>query len=101
LRAGLRIKVLRRARRQIAEASAWWKANRLKASAAFDEEMERAFDLLALQPNIGVRIAGTRFTGVRRIHLNRIHYYLYYRPTAEVVEILALWHTSRGSDPRL
>jgi plasmid stabilization system protein ParE len=85
----------------MAEASAWWKANRSKAPTAFDEEMERAFNLLAHQPNIGLRIAGTRFTGVRRIHLNRIHYYLYYRSTGEAVEILALWHTSRGSEPAL
>lgn len=97
----LPIKLLRRAKRQIAEASGWWKANRLKAPDAFDEEMEKAFDLLAFQPNVGVRIAGARFTGVRRIHLNRIHYFLYYRPTADAIEIVALWHTSRGSQPIL
>ena len=97
----LPIKLLRRARRQITEASVWWKANRSKAPTAFDEEIERAFDLVAFQPNVGVRIAGARFTGVRRIHLNRVHYFLYYRPTAEAIEIVALWHTSRGSKPIL
>jgi plasmid stabilization system protein ParE len=97
----LPIKLLRRAKRQIAAASAWWKVNRTKAPEAFDEEIEKAFDLLAFQPNAGIRIVGGRFAEVRRIHLNRVHYYLYYRPTEKAVEILALWHTSRGSDPIL
>jgi plasmid stabilization system protein ParE len=99
LSAKLKVEVLRSANRQIAEASAWWKANRTKAPNAFREEITAAFDLLARQPDIGVRIAG--FEGVRRIHLNRIHYYLYYRVSAQVVEIVALWHTSRGDHPIL
>ncbi|HEV2854798.1 MAG TPA: type II toxin-antitoxin system RelE/ParE family toxin [Thermoanaerobaculia bacterium] len=97
--ASLRIEVLRRANRQIAEASAWWKTNRTKAPHAFREELTAAFDLLARQPNIGVKVAG--FEGVRRIHLNRIHYYLYYRVSTQVVEIVALWHASRGGHPIL
>jgi plasmid stabilization system protein ParE len=80
LSAKLKVKVLRRANRQIAEASAWWKANRTKAPHAFREEMAAAFALLARQPNVGARVAD--FEGVRRIHLNRIHYYLYYRVSA-------------------
>jgi plasmid stabilization system protein ParE len=39
--------------------------------------------------------------GVRRFHLSRIHYQLYYRLDADVVEVLALWHDARGSAPEL
>ena len=99
--AGLPIKLLRRASRQIGEASDWWKANRSKAPDAFEEAIEKAFNLLAFQPNVGVRVRGSRFSDVRRIHLSPIHYYLYYRVSDEGVEVLALWHTSRGSGPRL
>ena len=93
------IKVLRQARRQIDEASQWWRRNRSKAPNAFSEELENAFDLLSTHPNVGVQIAD--FEGVRRLHLSRIHYYLYFRTSARSIEILALWHTSRGSAPRL
>ncbi len=40
---------------------------------------------------------------VRRLHLHRVHYYLYYRIQANrtVVEVLSLWHTSRDTDLKL
>lgn len=39
--------------------------------------------------------------GVRRLHLARIHYDLYYRlvEAPRRLEILAFWHASRGSHP--
>jgi plasmid stabilization system protein ParE len=37
----------------------------------------------------------------RAAHLSRIHYQLYYRVDADVVEVLALWHDARGSAPDL
>lgn len=87
----------------IIEAAAWWAANRPKAPDAFAAEIERAFQLLASQPLIGARSRNVNLAGVRRLHLPRVHYHLYYRVTAspEVVEILALWHTSRGASPDL
>lgn len=88
---------------QITKASAWWDANRPKAPGAFREEIERALELVSAQPQIGARTGNVKLTGVRRIHLSRIHYYIYYRvkETPESVEILALWHASRGSGPQL
>ena len=65
--------------------------------------MERALELISAQPQIGTRATNTRLAGVRRIHLSRIDYYLYYRvrEAPKGVEILTLWHTSRGSEPGL
>jgi plasmid stabilization system protein ParE len=100
LSAGLPIIVLRRANQQIIKASDWWQANRSKAPQAFEEAIESAFDLLSFQPNVGVKVSGTRLPGVRRLHLSPIRYYLYYRVSDAGVEILSLWHTSRGSEPR-
>ena len=99
----LPIRVVRSAADQIAEASAWWNANRPKAPGAFREEMERALELISAQPQIGARATNAKLVGVRRIHLGRIHYYLYYRAreAPKAVEILALWHISRGSGPGL
>jgi len=40
-----------------------------------------------------------RQSGIRRIRLRRTRYYLYYRLADDLIEIVALWHTSRGSPP--
>jgi plasmid stabilization system protein ParE len=103
VRRKLPIRVVRSAADQIAEASSWWNVNRPKAPGAFREETERALELISTQPQIGAKAANAKLAGVRRIHLSRIHYYLYYRvrEAPKVIEILALWHTSRGSGPGL
>ncbi len=99
----LALRVVRSAADQIAQASAWWDVNRPKAPRAFREETERALELISVHPQIGARAANVKLKDVRRIHLSRIHYYLYYRVREPpgVVEVLALWHASRGSGPGL
>jgi hypothetical protein len=39
--------------------------------------------------------------GVRRVHLARIRYHLYYRATSSAVEVLAFWHARRGTGARI
>ena len=97
-----RIRVSRKAAAQIREACAWWLANRTKAPRAFEEELERGFVLASSMPAVGEPVAHPR-PGIRRILLGRIRYYLYYRVSrrTETVEILSLWHTSRGTRPDL
>ena len=99
----LPIRVVRTAADQILEASAWWKANRPKAPEAFREEIARAFELVSAQPYIGARAENVKLADVRRIHISRIRYDLYYRVKAppKIVEILAFWHASRGVGPEL
>ena len=97
------VRIVGSAARAILEAAAWWVANRPKAPDAFAVELERALQLLASQPSIGAQARNVKLVGVRRIHLPRVHYYLYYRVISEptIVEILALWHTKRGTPPKL
>jgi len=85
------------------DADAWWKVNRPEARGAVPEELRRAFRLIALQPEIGAHALNARLAGVRRVHLSRIHYFLYYRLRSDqkAIEVLALWHTSRGRGPGL
>ncbi|MFY9820028.1 MAG: type II toxin-antitoxin system RelE/ParE family toxin [Thermoanaerobaculia bacterium] len=99
----LPFEITRRATRDIAEASAWWDANRPKAPEAFREEMDRAIDLITSHPSIGALARDVRLADARRILLNRVRYFLYYRLSAsgKKIVILALWHTSRGSAPKL
>ena len=99
----LPIKVTRRAAREITEACEWWDANRPAAPEALRQEITRAFRLIALQPGVGAQALNAKLSGVRRIHLSRVHFHLYYRVRSDpaAVEILALWHTSRGTGPRV
>jgi plasmid stabilization system protein ParE len=95
----LEIRVARRAAAEIDEVTDWWKVNRVAAPGAIADEIEWAFALIRSQPRIGALARNARLPGVRRVHLSRIHYHLYYRITPEAIEVLAFWHTSRGSVP--
>lgn len=97
----LPIKVTDGASTQIEEAADWWTANRPRAPEALDQELSGAFALLSHQPAVGARATNVRLPGVRRIYLSRVHYFLYYRLQSSHVEILALWHASRGKGPGL
>lgn len=95
------LRVTARARRHIRQAADWWELNRPLAPGAVKLELGEAFDLLRSQPGIGARATDTKAEGVRRFHLSRIHYFLYYRVVGGTVEVLALRHTSRGAGPQL
>jgi plasmid stabilization system protein ParE len=65
--------------------------------AAFVTDFEHAIQLFASHPAIGARARNFREGEVRRVHLARVHYHLYYRVTTEpAIQILALRHTSRN-----
>ena len=99
----LPVRIVASAGKAILDAAEWWVTNRPKAPDAFMVELERAIQILSSQPLIGARARNIKLAGVRRLHLPRVHYHLYYRVTShpEAVEILALWHTSRGTAPKL
>ena len=97
----MKVRVTKRAQTQIDRTALWWDENRPLAPEAFDEELAEAFSLLGLEPGIGAPVTNTRAKGVRRLHLARIHYFLYYRTRGGEVQVLAVWHTSRGSGPKL
>ena len=77
--------------------------DRSKAPNAIREELERAAAIISLQPEIGARALNVDLAGVRRLHLARVRYHVYYRlrTDPERLEILAFWHESRGRNPPL
>ena len=97
----MRIRVTKRADGHIERAAIWWEQNRPLSPGALDEELAEAFALLTSQSAIGAPALNTKTRGVRRVHLARVHYYLYYRVRGEQIVVLALWHTSRGTAPPL
>ncbi|MFN0306202.1 MAG: type II toxin-antitoxin system RelE/ParE family toxin [Burkholderiales bacterium] len=68
---------------------------------AVREDLKSAFNLLLRQPGVGVRVANARLFGVRRLHLGRIRYFVYYRARNEELIVLSVWHSSRGKGPSL
>ena len=97
----MKVRVTKRGQAQIDRAALWWDENRPLAPEAFDEELAEAFSLLSIEPGIGAPVRNVRTQGVRRLHLARIHYFLYYRMHRGDVQVLAVWHTSRGGSPNL
>jgi len=91
------VRVSKRAQAQIDRAAEWWDQHRDLAPDAFDEDLAKAFLLLSAGPLIGAPALSTSEAGVRRLHLARIRYHLYYRIRSRTVEVVAFWHTSRGA----
>ena len=67
------------------------------------DELEAAYALIESFPFAGEAIPHSRIIGLRRVLLGQTQYHLYYVVSHddEIVEILALWHTSRGKRPRV
>jgi hypothetical protein len=101
--APLLVKVSALAAAQVRAAETWWQLNRPKAPGAIRSELERASSLIALQPGIGTRARNTTLPGVRRLHLAAFATILYYVviEAPSRLEILAFWHASRGTHPKI
>ncbi|MCU0694435.1 MAG: Wzz/FepE/Etk N-terminal domain-containing protein [Polyangiaceae bacterium] len=75
-----------------------------EARLAFSRDLrERRMPLEALaeQPGIGTKIELPRPDEVRRLFLGRIGYFVYYRPKGRFLEVIAFWHASRETGPRM
>lgn len=98
-----RLRTSRRAGRHIRDAAKWWLQNRDKAPLAFAEDLDDALRLVSELPRAGEPVHHAILRGVRRVLLARTSYHLYYvfDEAAATVELLALWHTRRGSEPGL
>jgi plasmid stabilization system protein ParE len=89
------------AARQLRNARDWWLANRDKAPHAFDQDIAALWGVLEDRPElVGRPLEGQ--PSVRRVHLQRIRYYVYFQlaDDGDGVQILALWHERRGSAPK-
>ena len=95
----LKLRIGLRASAQIEKADRWWRENRPAAPGALREDLHAAFDAILSQPGLGTRVESKRVAGVRRLHLGRIRYYVYYHVCGEELIVLSVWHSSRGSLP--
>jgi plasmid stabilization system protein ParE len=92
----------RAAARDFEVAAAWWRTNRPAAPLRFEEEVAGALRLLATAPSMGAPSIDTRLRGVRRCFLSATRYWIYYRARDEsqALDVLRIWHASRGRAPK-
>lgn len=64
-------------------------------------DFAQAVAIVAHHPGLGAEYAGSRTPGVRRLFLNRVGYFLYYKADDGVLTVLAFWHASRERQPVL
>ena len=95
----LELYISRRAAREFERVVEWWAANRLAAPGAVRQDLEAAINLLLVQPDLGARVQQSSSPDVRRFHLDRIRHWIYYRVRPDRLEVLSVWHSSRGSGP--
>jgi plasmid stabilization system protein ParE len=95
----LELHVTRRAAREIERIVSWWARNRPAAPGAVRKELQNVTYLLLQQPDIGTKVDEARSDDVRRFHVDRIRYWVYYRVRRNRLEVLSVWHSSRGSGP--
>lgn len=96
-----RLEITDNAQAHIIAASTWWSAHRPAAPDAIVDELDRIFDLLLSEPAMGTPAKNAELADVRRITVSRIRYFVYYRHVNDAIQILAVWHTSRGQSPDL
>lgn len=87
---------------QIRAIDAWWRTNRPAAQDLFAEELANCLVLLEQAPAIGKPYRRhPSVSGLRRVLLRATRYHLYYVPRADMVVVLAVWHSRRGEFPPL
>ena len=63
--------------------------------------MRQAFRLLLKQPHIGAKSLDAEFGDIRRLFLRGTRYFIYYSVNERDIEVLRIWHASRGAKPKL
>ena len=97
----MKVRVSKRGQSQIERAAQWWDEHRDLAPQAFDEDIAKALLPLRTEPLIGAPFPSRNVHGERRLHLARIRDLLYYRIRRRTIEVVAFWHSSRGTGPSL
>ena len=64
-------------------------------------DVGEALALLAQQPGFVPDHESARIKGVRRLLVGHIRYFIHYRVTAEVVEVMIVWQKSGNTPPAL
>jgi len=86
---------------QIRTIDAWWRRNRRDSPELFSSELASAFSTLEVAPRTGKPFLRGKVKGVRRILLPATRNHVYYLVGTDVVIVLAVWGSVKGSGPDL
>ena len=95
----LELFISRRAAREIDRVAGWWANRRPAAPGVVRKDIEAALTLLVEQPGVGVVVPEASSPGIRRFYVDRIRYWVYYRVRGKRLEVVSVWHASRGAGP--
>jgi plasmid stabilization system protein ParE len=95
----LELHVTRRAARELNRIAEWWAINRPAAPGALREDLQAALALLLERPGLGAPVPEASAPGVRRFHIDRTRYWVYYRVRGNRLEVVSVWHSSRSTGP--
>ena len=90
-----------RAVRELERLAQWWVENRTAAPGAVRLDLEGVLFVITRHPSLGQKVETGRPIQVRRYLMSRTQHWLYFRVKSSVVEVLSVWSTSRGNDPRV
>jgi plasmid stabilization system protein ParE len=76
------------------EALAYIAENSLRQAQIMLNQFEEILEILKRMPSIGTKYEN----GMRKIKLGKFRYNIYYREKESEVEIVGIWHTSRGTE---
>jgi plasmid stabilization system protein ParE len=96
-----RVVVAPRAEAQIRTIDAWWHRNRTDSPDLFSSELRDAFSMLEVAPRSGKLYRRSELKGTRRLLLPASRNHVYYLVGTEVVLVLAVWGSVKGSGPDL
>ena len=68
--------------------------NSLKQARIMYNHFKQILKLLEKQPGIGTKY----FNGMRKMLLGKFPYYIYYIEQENHIDIVGIWHTSRGTE---
>lgn len=96
----MRVRFAKRADRDLQQQQDWWTENGNNPNLLV-EELRRTVELLATTPYAGSLVENSR-PGTRRVLL-RTRHVLFYRVNERdgFIDVLRVWHTSRGDRPKL
>jgi len=97
----MQVVVAPRAEAQIRTIDAWWRRNRNDAPDLFSSELGDAFSMLEVAPRSGKLYRRSELKGIRRLLLPASRNHVYYLVGTEVVLVLAVWGSVKGSGPEL
>jgi plasmid stabilization system protein ParE len=80
--------------KMLKEAIAYIANDSIKQAGIMNARFRQIAKILEMLPGIGTLCPG----GLRRIKLDKFRYNIYYRELADIIVLVGIWHTSRGTD---